>query len=75
MLGVFEIALVPVTERNDSVDIPMIEQFVSRVIVGSSIMNESVDFQIGVKVAKLGKSDNSGDAVMSFRLDEAQIKG
>jgi hypothetical protein len=72
MRGIFEIPLI--AESDNRVDIPKVKQLISGNIVASGVVNKSVDFQVGVKVAKFGKSNNSGNAVMPPRLDEAQIQ-
>jgi len=69
MLRIFVVAGVFVIKSDDGVDIPAIEEFVGRIVVASGVMNESVDFQVGVEVAELRESDDGGDGVMAFRFD------
>ena len=45
---IFEVAFIPVAKRYNGVDVPMVEQFISGIIVSGSIMNKSVEFQIRV---------------------------
>ena len=45
-------------ESDNSINIPVMEQLISGKIITGGVVNESIDFQIRVKVTKLGKRDN-----------------
>ena len=60
-------------ESNDSVNVPMVQEFVSGVIVACGVGDERVDSQVGVHITELGEGNNGRNAVMPSGFDEAQI--
>jgi hypothetical protein len=60
-----------VVKRDYGIDVPGFKQIIRGIVVACTVREESVDFDIGVQIPKLGQSDNCGHAAVPSRIDKS----